>query len=397
MIVGITNTPRDYAWGSHGAISALLGRPATDAVEAELWLGAHHGSPARLTDPHLTGGSADLVQWIVDDPETALGAGRDRLPFLLKVLAADSPLSLQAHPTAAQAAEGFARENAAGVPLDAPERNYKDPYPKPELILAVSERFGALCGFRSAEQSHDALERLLALGPAQDQRARDGIRLLIDRLGGDDSLRSVVEWLLTRGEGVADAVDAVSRIARNHPDEFGTQAVLAERYPGDPGILVSLLLHEVTLAAGQAIFLPAGNIHAYVYGVGIELMEASDNVLRGGLTPKHIDVPELLAVLDTTPHGVPWLMPEIPVPDVRIFRPDGVGFELIDLDGDAPVPLGGPAIVLCLSGSFDVAGRTTSVRVERGDALYVTPDEADLAVSGSGRLVIATTSAVATG
>ncbi len=390
MIVGITNTPRDYAWGSRGAISALLGRPATDAVEAELWLGAHHGSPALIAESDIADGSIDLLQWITDDPQTAVGAGRDRLPFLLKVLAADSPLSLQAHPTSAQAAEGFARENAAGVPLDAPERNYKDPYPKPELILAVSERFGALCGFRPVEQSRAALERLLALSPAGDERARDGVRRVIERLGGDDSIRSVVEWSLTHGEGVADAVDAVSRIARDHPDEFGTPALLAERYPGDPGILVSLLLHEVTLEAGQAIFLPAGNIHAYLYGVGIELMAASDNVLRGGLTPKHIDVPELLAVLDTTPHGVPWLRPEVAVPDVRVFRPDGVGFELVEFEGDGPCPLGGPAIALCLDGAFTLSGQTTA-QLTRGDAVYVTPDEGDLLVRGTGRLVVATT------
>lgn len=390
MIIGITNVPRDYAWGSRGEISALLGWPTTDGVEAELWLGAHHGSPTRILDPDRTGGARDLVEWVAADPRTALGAGHERFPFLLKVLAAASPLSLQAHPTAEQAAEGFAREEAAGIPLSAPDRNYKDPYPKPELILAVSERFGALCGFRPVVESQATLGRLLDLAAQTDPGARGGLQRVVDRLGGDESIRSVVEWLLTRGEGVDEAVDAVSRVALAHRDDATTQAVLAEQYPGDPGIVVSLLLHEVVLERGEAIFLPAGNIHAYLYGVGIELMEASDNVLRGGLTPKYIDVPELLHVLDTTPQGVPWLRPEVPAADVRVFRPEGVGFELIEVEGDATVPLSGPTIVLGLDGSFALAGATESAEVRRGEIVYVT-GEAMLEVRGSGRLVAATT------
>jgi mannose-6-phosphate isomerase len=389
MIVGITNTPRDYAWGSRGAISALLGWPATTAVEAELWLGAHHGSPTRILEPERAGGAADLVAWVESDPAEALGSGHERFPFLLKVLAAGSPLSLQAHPTAEQAVAGFAREEAAGIPLGAAERNYKDPYPKPEFIVAMSERFGALCGFRPVAESRAVLDRLVELATSTLPDAREGIDRLLDRLTDDGSLRSVVEWLLTRGEGAEDAVDAVSRVALAHRDAARTQAVLAETYPGDPGIVVSLLLHEVVLERGEAIFLPAGNIHAYLYGVGIELMEASDNVLRGGLTPKHIDVPELLAVLDTTPHGVPWLRPEVPVPGVRIFRPEGVGFELVEVEGDALVPLGGPAIVLGLEGSFTLAGATDEVALSRGHARYVT-GESGITLRGAGLAVIAT-------
>lgn len=392
MIVGITNTPRDYAWGSRGEISALLGWPATDAVEAELWLGAHHGSPTRLTEPAAAGGAPDLVEWVAADPATALGPGHDRFPFLLKVLAAGSPLSLQAHPTAAQAAAGFAREEAAGIPLGAAHRNYKDPYPKPELILAVSERFGALCGFRPAAESRAAVARLADLAAADVPEARGGLELILARLDTDDSIRAVVEWLLTASEGVADAVDAVSRVARAHPELARTQAVLADQYPGDPGIVVSLLLNEVELARGEAIFLPAGNIHAYLHGVGIELMEASDNVLRGGLTPKHIDVPELLTVLDTAPHGVPWLRPDVPEPGVRVFRPEGVGFELVEVTGDAALPLSGPAIVLGLEGSFAVGGAEARRTVGRGDAVYVA-GEPMLDVRGTGLVVVATTAA----
>ena len=390
MIVGITNTPRDYAWGARGEISALLGRPATDAIEAELWLGAHHGSPSVILDPQQTGGAGDLAAWVSADPRTVLGP-TPRFPFLLKVLAAGSPLSLQAHPTAEQAAAGFAREEAAGIPLDAPERNYKDPYPKPEMLLAVSERFRALCGIRSAAATRAALERLAELA-APLPGAREGIATILARLEGDDSIGSVIAWLFTGAEGSRDAVAAVAAAAAANSEEWPTQAEIAALHPGDAGLVVSLLLNEVELAAGEAIFLPAGNIHAYLRGVGIELMEASDNVLRGGLTPKHIDVPELLSVLDTRPHGVPWLHPEVPLPDVRVFRPEGVGFELIEFEGDGPCPLDGPSIALCLDGAFSITGRS-SAELARGDSVYITPDEGDLVVTGSGRLVVATTAA----
>uniref|UniRef100_UPI00286B5AEC type I phosphomannose isomerase catalytic subunit n=1 Tax=Salinibacterium sp. TaxID=1915057 RepID=UPI00286B5AEC len=226
MFVGITNTPRNYAWGSDGAISTLLGFEASGAPEAELWLGAHPGSPSRVV------GSNDTLLDVVDG----------RLPFLLKVLAAGSPLSLQAHPTLAQAAEGFARENALGIPLDAPNRNYRDAFHKPELIYALSDEFDALCGFRSAADIRRVLEAIAPQVAAP----------LLERLTGDESLRSVFEWLITRGEGVDELVAAVSglgvsRLGDDSTPELATVALLAENYPGDPGIVISLMLNRVTL------------------------------------------------------------------------------------------------------------------------------------------------------
>lgn len=387
MFVGITNHPRDYSWGGIGAISALFGDTPSNTPEAELWLGAHHGSPSAIIDPSVTRGAKDLAEWVVADPTTALGR-HERLPFLLKVLAAGGPLSLQAHPTTAQAEAGFARENAAGIPLDAPNRSYKDPYSKPELILAVTEEFRALCGFRGPAETREALERMRELSPEHPEE-QGGITRLLDRVGGDDSIEPLFAWLLSGGTGVDDAVAAVSHIAQRHPGEFGTQAELAELYPGDPGIAISLMLHEVTLAKGEALYLPAGNIHAYLRGIGIELMEASDNVLRGGLTPKHVDVAELLSVLDFAPHPAPYLHPEVPVPDVRVFRPADAGFQLIEFEGSGLCPLDGPAIALCVSGSFAVTG-ATSVTLSRGEAVYITPDEGDLTIAGAGSLVVAT-------
>ncbi|MBC7590509.1 MAG: mannose-6-phosphate isomerase, class I [Salinibacterium sp.] len=363
MFVGITNTPRDYAWGSDGAISGLLGFEASGAPEAELWLGAHPGSPSRVV------GSTDTLLDVVDG----------RLPFLLKVLAAGSPLSLQAHPTMAQAEEGFARENALGIPLDAPNRNYKDAFHKPELIYALSDEFDALCGFRSADATWSMLESTLGAAAAT----------MLERIDGDESLRPVFEWLITRGDGVDALVDAVSAAADASSPELATVALLAEHYPGDPGIVISLMLNRVTLKAGEALYLPAGNIHAYLSGLGIELMASSDNVLRGGLTPKHIDISQLLSVLDFRPLPVPYLVPESPSAGVRVFRPLGADFALLVVEADTTQALTGPAIALCLDGDFVLAGVMSQAALHRGESIYIA-DEQSLEITGRGRLVLAT-------
>lgn len=370
MLLAITNTPRDYAWGAPGAISALLGRAPSDAPEAELWLGTHPGSPSRL----------------VGAEGTLLDVVGGRLPFLLKVLAAGSPLSLQAHPTMAQAQAGFARENAAGIPLDAPERNYKDPFHKPELLYALSERFDALCGFRPAAQTRESLERLL-----ERQGASAPIRAWIDRLTGDAAIRDVFEWLIMRGPGVDDLISSLVELADDTTAALVTLRELSEAYPGDPGVAISLMLHRVTLERGEVLYLPAGNIHAYLHGVGVELMASSDNVLRGGLTPKHVDVPELLGVLDFRPMPVPYLLPSTPQPGVAVYSPGVPDFELVAIERDAVVPLTGPAIALCVEGSFEIVGERGNAIVRRGDASYVSADEAELSVTGSGLLFLATT------
>jgi mannose-6-phosphate isomerase len=372
MFVEITNTPRDYAWGSTTAIAGLLGTAPSGRPEAELWLGAHHGSPARLVG---RGGTlADLVP--------------GRLPFLLKVLAAASPLSLQAHPTTAQAEAGFAAENAAGIPLDAPERNYRDAFHKPELIYALSDPLRALCGFRPVAET-----RALLLPVSGDAR----IAPLLQRLVDDASLKPVFEWLITRGPGVDDLIAAVVEAsvveAGAVADDVSWNTVrrLADAFPGDPGIAISLLMHTAVLSPGQALYLPAGNIHAYLEGLGIELMAASDNVLRGGLTPKHVDVPELLKVLDFRPLPLPYLEPSRPRAGVAVFRPDVPDFVLTAVSPDAAaagvtVPLTGPAIALCTSGAVTIGGHS----LERGHAAYLA-GEPSLSVSGEGMLFVAST------
>lgn len=373
MFVGLSNTPRDYAWGSTTAIAELLGRKPSGKPEAELWLGTHPGSPSHVIGAGTHGGAGTLSELTT-------------LPFLLKVLAADAPLSLQAHPNLEQAEAGFARENALGIPLSAAERNYRDALPKPELIYALSSDFAALCGFRPVAATRELLAPL-GFDPSVDG--------LLSRLTDDESLRSVFAWLLERSAEVLALVDRVSELARGRTEpEFVAVARLADRYPGDPGVVVALLLNYVVLEPGQVLYLPAGNIHMYLNGLGIELMAASDNVLRGGLTPKHVDVVELLRVLDFRPVPVPLLAPEVPAPGLQVFRPDVPYFELAVVSPvGEPVRFAPPgeSILLCTAGTVSVTGLVSKFELHRGDAAYVTPDEGALGFEGTGTVFLATT------
>jgi mannose-6-phosphate isomerase len=376
VLLRIDNTPRPYAWGSKSAIAELLGTTPSGARDAELWLGDHPGSPARVVPP--TEG-----QPLAPDLSVLLSGRGEKLPFLLKVLAAGEPLSLQAHPTIAQAREGFARENAAGIPLDAPERNYKDELHKPELIYALSDPFIALAGFRPVAESWPALTA--AQQPAFDQ--------LLARLTDDAALPEVVRWLIGGGPEITAIVDALTDTARTlaHDAEcWATVRRLADHYPGDPGIALSMLMHTVVLRPGEALYLPTGNIHSYQHGLAIEVMAASDNVLRGGLTPKHVDVLELMRVLDARPMPEPRILPTEIAPGVHRFTPDVVDFALTVVDQRAAVDgvsldTGGPAIVLCLSGTVTLQGELT---LERGQAAYC--DDQSLSLHGDGRAVVAT-------
>lgn len=428
MFVGIANTPRNYAWGDTHAIADLLGRVPSGDPEAELWLGTHAGSVSLIEDGSLVGGAQNLAEWIAAEPEVALGAGwarreanaaAPRLPFLLKILAAGRPLSLQAHPTTEQARAGFALENESGIAVDAGNRSYRDPFHKPELIFALSDTFEALCGFRSLAEVRGIIAELRLLDLATENPQAAVIDLLENQLA--QGLRETVDWLLRDGRGgdsgeVKWLVERVVALAQHaeflagggaaigYARELATVRSLAAEYPGDPGIVIALLLNRVSLKRGEVLYLPAGNIHAYLSGLGVEVMAASDNVLRGGLTPKHIDIAELLAVLDFTTRPAPYLAPVVAAPGVSRYRPGVPDFELVHIEADAavesatPVPmrqftLAGPAIAICTAGGFLLAGATSSRPLKRGQAVYITPDEGTLTFAGTGEVFLATVGA----
>lgn len=406
MFIPIDNEPRPYAWGAVGRIAELLGRDASGGPEAELWLGAHPGAPSRILTPGETGGAADLAEWIEREATEALGqdlAPGRRLPFLLKVLAAAAPLSLQAHPTPSQAREGFARENAAGIPLDSPVRNYRDPFHKPELIVAVSETFDALCGFRSADDLAALSSALLTADARLPGPRPDVIAPFARWLREPHGLRRAVVGILGGAEPgpLVDRLVRMADAASTEPETLPVGAVsalrtvreLAAHHPRDPGIAVALLLNRVRLRKGEALYLPAGNVHAYLDGLGIELMAASDNVLRGGLTEKHVDVPELLKVLDFRPLSVSLLHPEEPRAGVRLFRPGVPDFMLahIDLNTARSVELHmeGPAILLATDGSGTIRDGASTAQLSRARAWFLPPGEA--IVEGAGTVFVATT------
>jgi mannose-6-phosphate isomerase len=284
-----------YPWGSPTAIPDLLGREPTGRPEAELWFGTHERGPSEVV--LADGTSHRLADWIGRDPVTVLGAqeaGRfgSELPFLLKVLAAAAPLSIQAHPNREQARAGFERENAAGIPLDADRRCYRDPDPKPELICALS-RFEALNRFREPPDIAVRRAAVSAPGRAPVVVARRRRPDAGGRSGGLTGLLGLPEP--SRRDLVSRAAEHAAR--QSSEPAWGWVESLSARYPTDVGVLAPLLLNFVTLEPGQAMFLPAGELHSYLRGTGIEIMANSDNVLRGGLTDKHVDPGELTRTL----------------------------------------------------------------------------------------------------
>ena len=273
----------------------------------------------------------------------------------VKILAAGTPLSLQAHPSTEQAQEGFARENAAGIPIDAPHRNYKDPYSKPEMIYALSDEFRALCGFRPVAETRAVL-------------SAGGVGHLLPELRSDADIRPVFEWLLSDDPTVAAVVAEVSAASVDAPgDSWQTVRGLVEHFAGDPGIAISLLLHTVVLRRGEALYLPSGNIHAYQEGLAIEVMGASDNVLRGGLTPKHVDVARAARRCSTSaPCPLPGSTPTV-TDGSQSFLPAGSGFRLRVLEAGASVAVESPAIVVATGAGFEIDG----IQVRPGRAIAV--------------------------
>ena len=361
---------RTYAWGSRTALAQLTGRPQpSTGPEAELWFGAHPDDPSAMPD-------GSLLDALSADPEGLLGAGvvrefGPRLPYLLKVLAAESNMSLQTHPDASRAAVAF----------DAAHPGYTDGYHKPELLVALEE-FDALCGFRDPSVSADVLAalRVPALAPV--------VEALRAPVPADRRLRRAVELLMEwpveeRPALVADVAAAGEPLAKD----------LGDRYPGDVGVVVSLLLNRVALAADDAVFMPAGNLHCYLCGLGVEAMAASDNVLRGGLTPKRVDVPELLRVLrfevleqpvvSAVPVGPGVLTWPVPVRAFALYTAT-VGVAGPARAGPVELPATGPRVVLSVAGAVTATSGANSLPLAPGGALFVAAGEPPVRLSGDG-------------
>jgi len=387
VIVPLDNPVRNYAWGSRTAIGEMLGRPSPGGLpEAELWIGAHPQAPSRLALPAFPRTLDALVRRA---PEAMLGP-RDasrfggELPLLLKVIAAAEPLSIQCHPDAAQARAGFARENAAGLPLDSPERCYRDPGHKPELVAALT-RFVGLKGCRPRD---DVRRLLAALGVP-------GLAEAAALLDDGDDLRPLFEWLWSRPAGaraaLVGAAAAAAAARRGEDPAFAWMPRLATKYPADAGVLAPLLLNLVTLEPEDGLFLPAGELHAYLEGTAVEVMASSDNVLRGGLTPKHVDVAELLAVGVFRPAPPKVLRPVAVSRWERVYPAPAAEFELalLGLGGAEPFVARedrGPELLLGLEGSATIAADGSRWPLGRGRSVFVPAAVRAYRIEGEGRV-----------
>ncbi|MDM8524675.1 mannose-6-phosphate isomerase, class I [Desulfococcaceae bacterium HSG8] len=301
------NTIQAYAWGSYTAIPDLLGKASSDNPQAELWMGAHTKAPSQV---EYDGKQVSLAELIKKNPGDILGKAAaekfdNELPYLFKVLAAAKPLSIQAHPSREQAKAGFERENRLDIPLDAPHRNYKDSNHKPECICALTP-FWALNGFRRISEILPLIKKVCP------RQLEEGSDILMSN-PGSEGLKQFFQTIMTMNPGrqkdiISNAVDNAKKYS-DHDPVFRWITELYKAYPSDIGVLSPVFLNLICLEPGQAMFLPAGELHSYLGGTGIELMANSDNVLRGGLTPKHLDVPELLQVLNFEERDIKVLLP----------------------------------------------------------------------------------------
>jgi mannose-6-phosphate isomerase len=394
-IVLLENAIAEYDWGSYTLIAGLRGEPRSPRLQAELWMGAHepYSSHALLHD-----GKTSLIDLTARQPRSVLGRRVSErfggeFPYLFKVLAAERPLSIQAHPDARTARAGFERENRAGLPLNGDERTYVDAHHKPEILCALTP-FSTLYGFRPAAEVRTALDRLGA-GPL----AAELTEAVPVRDAGDDAawLAAFVGGLLRLGEKRAekaarDIAGAASALAQEDP-VFALIARLHDEYPGDRGVFAPTFLQWVELEPGEAIYLEAGVLHSYLGGMGVELMANSDNVLRGGLTQKRVDVAELMSVLEFESRSPRVLRPVRRPSGVEVYETPADEFELsrIRVDGEPIYPVEssverGVEILICTEGRVVVTplGASKGIQLKSGASCLVAADVGPYRVEGGG-------------
>jgi mannose-6-phosphate isomerase len=366
----------------------FLGRDPDGAPFAELWLGAHPTGPATA---HTSTGAAGLDEIIEADSIRHLGpkvqAEFGRLPYLLKLLAPARPLSMQVHPSPEMAQAGFHDEETRGVPLTDPTRSFKDEYHKPEMVYALS-RFEGLVGFRPTDQVRSLLSRL-------DGPVTAALNAL-NSAAADAGLQNVLRQLLQLSAADVDHIVAACRQladTSSDPEDraaYGTVDELARFYQGDVGAVVSLVLNRVVLEPGQLVFLGDGIPHAYLSGFGLELMANSDNVLRLGLTSKHLDSNAMLEALDFTSSG--YEVESAPNGTItHVFAPPVPEFALSishpeHADGPHTLPGDGPRLLICVEGTIQATtdGESLGLRLNRGESIFVPAADGPLTVKGSG-------------
>ncbi len=377
-ILKLQNTIQPYAWGSHTAIAQLLGLSTpSENPQAELWMGAHPKASSKIW---FQGRWQALDHLLRHDPVPILGEAvvkrfGPQLPYLFKVLAVEKPLSIQAHPSHNMAKDGFIKENQKGIPLSAPHRNYRDDYHKPECICALTD-FHALCGFRAPEEMRTLLD------PLWPDRLRDYLDAVKEAPDGV-ALRQFFSRLMTleksqRIQLLTDVVAGAQEL-RSQNQAFDWVVRLHADYPEDIGVLSPLLLNFIRLRPGQALFLPAGRMHAYLRGVAIELMANSDNVLRGGLTSKHVDVDELLRILDFNTCPLEVLTPQSVGNHEERYPSPADEFELsiirlqVDQRYDSGQRPPAPEILLCIDGKAQIIwqGSSKGMDLIRGESVLV--------------------------
>jgi mannose-6-phosphate isomerase len=384
-----------YAWGSRTAIAELQGRQAPAAgPEAELWMGAHPSAPSGLD---RGGVRATLDAVIAADPAGELGAEcakrfGGRLPFLLKVLAAEKALSIQVHPSREQAEAGFREETELGLRPGDKARNYVDDWPKPEILCALT-RFEVLAGMRTAA---DAAELLRELGVGELEPAAADLAAAPVPEALTAALGRVLSWPAEgRAALIAAVLTACERLAATDSGYAAAcRAIvrLGAEHPGDLGIVAALLLRHAVLRPAEAVFLPAGGLHTYLHGTGVELLANSDNVVRAGLTPKHIDVPELLKLTDPTV-PVPVIEPrplgdgvfayDSPAPEFRLYRAE-LSAATVTLPG------GGPRLALCARGTATLRSAAGGeLTVGRGESCFVSATDGAVIASGPAVIFLA--------
>lgn len=392
-IYKLKNTIQEYFWGSKTFIPELLGFKNSEAKpQAELWMSAHPKASSKILKHDKTISLADLIR---QNPERILGLKvvsnfNNKLPFLFKVLAAGQPLSIQAHPNLKQAKEGFDRENKAGIPLSAPTRNYKDDNHKPELICALTP-FDAMCGFRDVNEIVEILQYLdlIKILPGAIELQKDP---------SENSLKNLFSDLMNlSSKEKAEFVNSLVRKTSNKTPRTENEKLIfkwiikfSRKYPADIGIFAPILLNVIKLQPGEALYLDAGILHAYLNGAGIEIMANSDNVLRGGLTPKHIDVPELLKTLTFRNGKVDIIIPEQKGINEFVYKTPAREFELSFLKISKKnhfqmKETKCSQILLCTKGNSEISWNSNkNLKVKKGESIFISADNNDLIIKGNG-------------